>query len=154
MVVQRRKVALYVGIAVVVIVIFCGGPIAFLLRLGPIDQVPADDEMPQATDVPTPAGLELVDGYCSGGSAGCYKGIQVFHLRSVDNPDERQSCATFEAGLTAEGWTREPLADLASEVGYTSPTGDVAARCEAGLETSVTLLWPSEIEFLPFVPPD
>jgi hypothetical protein len=155
--IRRRTIGIGVGVAVGVLLL-CGGPIAFLRFAGPLDRVPSEDEMPRASEVPVPSELELVDGHCSGGNAGCYKGIQVFDLRAVGATERKAlHCDEFERNLEGSGWTLDAIVDLGSERGYLNPDRTVAAKCEDNVvrderSSTVTVLWPGRLEFLPYKP--
>lgn len=104
-----------------------------------------------------PAGLELVDGHCTGGNAGCFKGMQMFELRKVGTK-ERASvhCAEFDQHLESQGWERTDEL-LAGDDYLLSPSGGVAAKCKDYIVrgekwSDVTLAWPGRIEFLPYKP--
>lgn len=145
------------AVAGALLVVF-GGLVAFVRFGGPLDQVPGDHEMPSASEVPVPEGLELVDGRCTGGNAGCYKGIQQFELVAVGSSgDGVLRCDEFALGLLSAGWSRAEVADLSVEESYLGPGGGVAANCEVSVvrderTSTVTIAWPGRVEFLPFNP--
>ena len=79
-----RGVAAIVGVVVIAFAAILGGFLLFGAAFGA--KLPAEDEMPSASELPLPDGLALENGYCSGGSAGCYKGVQVFEVHDLEDP--------------------------------------------------------------------
>lgn len=153
---RRRTIGIGIGVAVGLLLL-CGGPIALFYLGGPLDQVPSPEEMPQASEVQLPAGLELADGRCTGGNAGCFKGMQVFELHPVGTTGHHSvHCAEFDQHLESQGWERTDVL-LAGDDYLLSPSGGVAAKCKDYIVrgekwSDVTLAWPGRIEFLPYNP--
>jgi len=126
---RRRTIGIGIGVALGVLLL-CGGPIALFYFGGPLDRVPAPEEMPQASEVPVPTGLELDDGRCTGGNAGCFKGMQVFELRPVGTTGHRSvHCAEFDQHLEDQGWVRAEVV-MAGDDYLLNPSGGVAAKCK------------------------